>query len=115
MRTVLSDNGALLVVDEFPQQAPIPESDPNKRSVDIMIKRADVLMPLFSIGIRDLIKWADSSGLECIAIGEVDIHREKGYHPPITGLLFRPYNGSFNLDLGRINKQRSSSNWIIFS
>lgn len=89
---LLSDNGKVLVIDEFPQQAPFPTAEINEENSIKMIKRANVLIPIFSVRKEDIIEWAESSGFTLCQKTETEIKLETSsssyYHPPITGLLF---------------------------
>jgi SAM-dependent methyltransferase len=103
----LAPGGALLVIDEFPQQAPL----------DDIRERADILLPMRSVSEADLVWWAKAGSLVLEAVGRAQLKGRQSttYHPPLTALLFRPSDGSYRFPLplyeGKYAQGRCETCW----
>lgn len=90
LRDLVSENGVVIVVDEFPQYAPRPHpGDSPEQRREIMRERANVLLPMYMVDPAFVVEQAAKAGLTLIEITTTSLQR-KHYHPPITGLVFRP-------------------------
>jgi len=84
---LLKEYGFLLIVDEFPQQAP------SINDIASLEERLQIYLALYPVEKDFIIKKAEGCKLIKMREYSISLHREQ-YHPPITGLLFEKISSS---------------------